>query len=74
MTYERSLFDCVGLEAWSKDVLLLLGSGLPSLDLGGSNPGAKKLASLPGMNLKILPRKNDKDLDLAIDGEQSSIH
>ena len=74
MTNERSLFDCAGIEVQPKVVLLVLGSGLPSLDLGGSNPGAKKLASLPGMNLKILPRKNDKDLDLDVDGEQSSRH
>ena len=70
MINERSLFDCVGLEAWSKAVLLFPGSGLPLLDLGGSNPGANKLAPLPGMKLKILTGKNDMVLDLVIDGEQ----
>ena len=74
MTNKRSLYDCTGIEEQSKVVLLLPGSGLPLLDLGGSNPGANKLAPLLGTNLKILPRKNDKDLDLAIDGEQSVRH
>ena len=46
MTNERSLSDCAGPEAQSKAVLLLPGSGLLSLDLGGSNPGANMSISL----------------------------
>ena len=70
MTNERSLSECAGPEAYSKAVVLLPGSSLPSLDLGGSNLSANKLASLLGMKLKILPGKNDMVLDLVIDGEQ----
>ena len=70
MTNERSLSDCAGLEAWSKAVLLLPESVLPSLELGGTNLNANKLALLPGTKLKILHGKNDTVLDLVIDGEQ----
>ena len=70
MTNKRSLSDCAGPKVWSKVVLLLPGSGLPLLDLGGSNPGANKLVPFPGMKLKILPGKNDMVLDLVVDGEQ----
>ena len=41
-------------------VVLLLPQGLPLTTLG-SILSANKLALLPGMRLKIIPRKNDKD-------------
>ena len=43
VTNERSLSDCAGPKAWSKVVLLFPRRGLPSLDLGGSNPSANTL-------------------------------
>ena len=52
-------------------VLMLLGSGLPLLELGGSNPAVDaKLVPLLGTKLKILPGENDMVLDLVIDCEQ----
>ena len=43
VTNERSLSKCAMPKAWSKSILLLLRSGLPSLDLGGSNLGANNI-------------------------------
>ena len=70
MTNEISFSNCERMEAWSKAGMLLPRSGLPLLDLGGSNLSANKLAPLLRMKLKILPGKNDMVLDLVIDGEQ----
>ena len=48
--------------------------GAPPWPSGHKNLGANKLAPLPRTKLKILPGKNDKDLDLDVDGEQLARH
>ena len=69
---ERSLSHCAWPKAQPK-VVLMLPRGGPFLNFGLIS-GANKLVPLLGTNLKILPGKNDKDLDLNVDGEQSVRH